>query len=71
MADGWPATQLSSSPKGVGTPFRPIPLIPEDNVDDDILSDQDEPLEQLADGTTEQEAGSQLHKDFLQIMADG
>ena len=48
-----------------------IPLIPEDNADDDILSDQDEPLEQLADGTTEQEAGSQVHKDFLQIMADG
>lgn len=48
-----------------------IPLIPEDNFKDDILSDQDEPLEPLADVTTEQEAGSQLREDFLQIMADG
>ena len=64
-------SSLITPQRGRNTIPSIIPLIPEDSANDDILSDQDEPLEQPAEGTTEQEAGSQLHEDFLQIMAEG
>jgi hypothetical protein len=49
----------------------PIPNQDRNNAEDDILSDQDELLEQPAEGTTEQDVDTQLHNDVVQIMADG
>ena len=43
----------------------------QDNSGDDIIFDQDDALKQLAEGSTEPEADSELYNDFIQIMAEG
>jgi hypothetical protein len=49
------------------------PILKQDhvNTNDDMVSDQDEVLEEPAEVTTEQDANSQIHNDFVQIMAEG